>query len=59
MANKGKRFKEEVNITENPGPGSYNLSKRSDWIHVNSRKASSAPPAMEDAAQGGHVSDYV
>ena len=58
MANKDKRFKEETQIpVDTPGPGAYNLSKRSDWIHVTSRKSNSAPANMDaDQAKAGNVS---
>ena len=44
MANKDKRFTGDAPAKENPGPGSYTLSKRSDWIKEVGRPTVSAPP---------------
>ena len=58
MANKGKRFtKEEQALSkDNPGPGSYTLSKRSDWIKEVGRGGTVSAPADARAAVEGNVS---
>ncbi|XP_077999351.1 sperm-tail PG-rich repeat-containing protein 2-like [Glandiceps talaboti] len=45
LANKSRRFNESTTFA--PGPGTYNLSKKSDWLR------SSAKPATAPASIGG------
>ena len=52
MANKSSRF-QEGSASDTPGPGSYSLSKKSDWIKME-RKTNSAP--TDSKAKSGLVS---
>ena len=45
--NRSKRFNEGV--SENPGPGSYTLSKRKDWIKETGRSISAPTPKDKGA----------
>ena len=54
LANKGQRFYDPTSDT--PGPGSYSLSKKKDWIKEVGRGAQSAPPSTDTKqAKGGMV----
>lgn len=58
MGNKSKRFtKEEQALSkDNPGPGSYTLSKRSDWIKEVGRGGTvSAPADTRAGAEGNNL----
>lgn len=55
MGNKSKRFQE--NAMDTPGPGTYSLSHKKDWIKDTHRKSASAPSVYDGAKgkSGGNV----